>query len=71
MLLCAMCHIEGTLSLLRDGTSSVAAQTCPRDYVGFLVATSGSQPSAYTSGNRVDSFENCRYLGPSIEVWFY
>lgn len=52
-----MCHMEGVLTLCRDGISSVAAQTCPRDYVGFLVATSGSQPSAYTIRNHMDSFE--------------
>lgn len=56
-LLCVMCHMEGVLTLCRDGISSVAAQTCPRDCVGFLVATSGSQPSAYTIRNHMDSFE--------------
>lgn len=55
--LCVMCHMEEVLTLFRHGTFSVAAQTCPRDYVGFLVATSGSQPSAYMIRNHMDSFE--------------
>lgn len=45
--LCAVCHMEGSLSQLGGGTSRVATKTCCRVLVGILVATSGSQPSLF------------------------